>query len=267
VTHAARGWALVALAVPVALAAGLAHGGDRVLASTTARVVTAGAGVKAGTRCTIRVTAARGAPTGCFRACAARVTCGRRVFELERPTCEAPDVFSSDAICQAAFTRQVFTAVGGNGRLDLADGLATVGTGEDVAVLRFAGGRQRLGDPEGKPAGRLRDTLKIAAVAGPVPVKARTCAVELAYYTDPKDHSCDHRCVAKLTCGDLRQSRQGYCEVPSSYESADGKCRGDIEALTFHDDRSGTELVLDRRRTGRAGTVPLSSFGHLDLTR
>jgi hypothetical protein len=240
---------------------GVAHAKDRVLLSASAKALTTTSHVKAGASCKVAVTTAE--PGACPVACKASVTCGATVLDAGDATCAPPDGSSLD--CPVAYKRRVWTARGLTGQIDVADGLAMMGDGDDAALFAFPGGRAG-GDPEGKPKAKLRET-RTPSVDGPLAIAARTCTVELATYPDPYDVApCETKCLAKVTCGAVHVSRAGTCTVPYFYESDGGKCYGDVEALAF-DDGNGATVTLGPRPEDKApGVFPLFAIATLTLS-
>ncbi|HTJ45165.1 MAG TPA: hypothetical protein VL463_23830 [Kofleriaceae bacterium] len=247
----------LAIAIVIVTAASTAHAKDRVLFSASGKALGAGAGVKAGASCKVEVTTADAGE--CPSSCAATITCGKVAFDLGTTYCGQPESWDQD--CAAAYTKKIFEAKGEKGQIDVGDGLAIAGTGDDSAgyvALTFAGGRAK-GDPEGKPKWRMKETRKVT-VEGPLPLASKSCSVELgAYQDDPLDHPCEFRCLAKISCGVVKVSRVGTCSIPYRYTSDGGQCYGEPQAFTFEERYgSGATITIGGEKSDRAvGTFPL----------
>lgn len=252
----------IALVIVTAGGSGVAHAKDRVLYSGAAKAIADGAGVKAKAACNVTITTAD--PDPCPVTCQAAVTCGATTFTLADASC-APTP-GLDLACKDAYRKRLFAAQGGNGEIDVGDGYALVGDDDQVVAATFTGGRA-AGDPEGKPKTRLRETRALTFEGGvTMPVKA--CTVELATYPDRHVFDpCQMKCVAKVTCGPLRVTRVGSCEIPYFYTANEGKCYGEVVALTF-DDANGAQISIGERDEDKSeGTFPLSVIGTLTLAK
>lgn len=243
---------------------GAAHAKDRVLFSGTAKAIADGVGVKAKAACKVAITTTDADP--CATTCAASVTCGDKTFALTDASCGPTPGLT--LACKAAYRKRLFAALGSNGEIDVGDGYALLGAGDDDQVLAvaFTGGRA-AGEPEGKPKTRLRETRALTFEGG-VTMPVPTCTVELETYPD-RDlrDACQMDCVAKVTCGPLRVTRVGTCEIPYFYTSNESKCYGEVVALTF-DDANGAHISIGERDEDRSeGSFPLATIGTLTLAK